>query len=127
MVTIVVLGHLIVSVLHGNAHTELGVDLLQWQQFYVIAVILITPLIALVLSWTRYVRAGLWLFFGSMLASLIFGASYHYIIISNDHVAHLPPGEARAMFRVTALLLLITETAGVILAMTAIRSFRKTG
>lgn len=127
MVTITVLAHLIVAILHGRAHTELGVGLMRWQQFYVIAVILLAPLVALVLSWTRYARAGLWLFFGSMLASLIFGASYHYIIISNDHVAHLPLGEARGMFRVTALLLLITETAGVILATAGIRSFRKTG
>jgi hypothetical protein len=72
--------------------------------------------VALVLSFTRYVRAGLWLLLASMLGSLIFGACYHYIIISPDHVAHLPAGEARSLFRVTAVLLLITETFGVIVA-----------
>jgi hypothetical protein len=56
-----------------------------------------------------------------MLGSLVFGAVYHYLIISNDHVAHLPPGEARQLFRITALLLLITEAVGVIVAALLIR------
>ena len=96
--------------------------LTSWQQFYVIAVILLAPLIALLLSWTRYAGAGLWLLLASMLGSLIFGACYHYIIISSDHVAHLPPGDARGLFRATALLLLITEAAGVVLAAMALRT-----
>jgi hypothetical protein len=60
-----------------------------------------------------------------MLGSLIFGACYHYIIVSNDHVAHLPPGEARGLFRVTALLLLITEAIGVVVAALGMRTFFK--
>jgi hypothetical protein len=122
VLTIIVIAHLIVNLLHGRAHTELGVGLISWQQLYVVAVILLAPLIGLVLSWTRYNRAGLWLLFASMLGSLIFGACYHYIIISNDHVAHLPPGDARGMFRVTALLLLITEAVGVVLAAMALKT-----
>jgi hypothetical protein len=102
----------------------LGVGLTSFQQFYVIAVILLAPLIALLLSWTRYARASLWLLLASMLGSLIFGACYHYIIVSSDHVAHLPPGDARGLFRVTALLLLITEAAGVVLAAIALRNGR---
>jgi len=61
-----------------------------------------------------------------MLGALIFGAVYHYVIISNDHVAHLPLGEARGLFRLTALLLLITETVGVIVAAMALRKLFKT-
>lgn len=120
-VPVTVIAHLIVNLLHGRAHTELGVGLTSWQQFYVIAVILLAPLIALLLSWTRYARTGLWLLLGSMLGSLIFGACYHYIIVSSDHVAHLTPGDARGLFRATALLLLITEAAGVVLAAMALR------
>jgi hypothetical protein len=115
-VTIVVLAHLVVVVLHGQAHTRLGVGLSNWQNLYVLIVIVLAPVVALVLSFTRYVRAGLWLLLASMLGSLIFGACYHYIIISPDHVAHLPAGEARGLFRVTAVLLLITETFGVVVA-----------
>jgi hypothetical protein len=126
VVTLAVVAHLVVSLLHGQAHTRLGVGLSNWQQTYVIVVILLAPLIALVLSWTRYVKAGIWLLLGSMLGSLIFGAVYHYIIISNDHVAYLPPGDARGLFRVTALLLLVTETSGVVVAALAARIFSKT-
>ena len=125
LVTLAILAHLVVVLVHGRAHTELGVGLTSWQQSYVMTIILLAPLVALVLSWTRYARVGVWLLLCSMLGSLIFGASYHYIIISNDHVAHLPPGEARGLFRITALLLLITETAGVAVGAMAVRRVLK--
>jgi hypothetical protein len=126
-VTIAVLAHLVVTILHGQAHTKLGVGLSNWQQAYVLAVILLAPLVALVLSFTRYARAGVWLLLASMLGSLIFGACYHYVVISPDHVAHLPAGEARGAFRVTALLLLVTETFGVVVAAMLLRaSFKRT-
>ena len=124
-VTVVVLSHLAVNLLHGRAHTELGVGLTSWQQFYVVVVILAAPLAALLLLWTKYSRTGLWLLLASMLGSLIFGACYHYILVSSDHVAHLPPGEARGLFRVTALLLLITEGLGVVAATVGVRTFFK--
>ena len=126
LVTIVVLAHLVVNLLHGQAHTSLGVGLNSWQQLYVVTVILLAPLVALVLSFTRYVRAGLWLLLVSMLGSFIFGGLHHYIFISPDHVAHLPPGDARGMFRITALLLLVTEALGVIVAGLALRRPQQT-
>jgi hypothetical protein len=124
LVIFAVLAHLIVVVLHGQAHTSLGVGLSTWQNLYVLAVIVLAPLVALALSFTRYARAGLWLLLASMLGSLIFGGIYHYLIISPDHVAHLPSGEARRLFRVTALLLLVTETFGVVVAARALRLAR---
>ena len=120
-ITIAVLAHLVVNILHGQAHTSLGVGLSAWQNLYVLAVILLAPLVALVLSFTRYTKAALWLLLLSMLGSFIFGGLYHYIIISPDHVAHLPPGDARGTFRVTALLLLVTEAFGVLVAVIGLR------
>ena len=125
IVTLAVLLHLLVVLLHGRAHTELGVGLSNWQQAYVMLVILLAPLVAMVMSWTRLARAGVWLLFLSLLGALIFGGVYHYIVISNDHVAHLPPGDARGLFQVTAVLLLVTETAGVIVAAIILRRFSK--
>ena len=119
-VTAVVVGHLIVNILHGQAHTSLAVGLSNWQQIYVVTVILLAPLVALVFSFTRYARAALWLLLLSMLGALIFGVCYHYLIISPDHVAHLPPGDARGMFRVTAVLLVATEALGVVVAVRAL-------
>lgn len=124
-VTIVVIAHLIVNILHGQAHTKLGVGLSSWQQMYVITVILLAPLVALALSFTRYARAGLWLLLVSMLGALIFGLCYHYVVISPDHVDHLPAGDARGLFRTTALLLVVTETLGVAVAFWLMRSHKK--
>lgn len=121
-ITIAVLAHLIVVVLHGQAHTQLGVGLSNWQQTYVLVVIVLAPIVALILSFTRYARLGLWLLLVSMLGSLIFGACYHYLIISPDHVAHLPPGSAQGLFRTTALLLLITEAFGAAVAAMLLRA-----
>ena len=69
-VTIAVLAHLIVTLIHGQAHTRLGVGLSDWQNVYVLAVIVVAPLVAFALSFTRYARAGLWLLLASMLGSL---------------------------------------------------------
>ncbi len=126
-VTIVVLAHLVVTLIHGQAHTRLGVGLSDWQQSYVLGVIVFAPVVALGLSFTRYAGAGLWLLLSSMLGSLIFGVVYHYLIISPDHVAHLPAGEAQGLFRITAVLLVITETFGVIVAALALRTLLKRG
>lgn len=123
--TIAVLAHLVVNVLHGRAHGDLNVGLNAWQNVYVIVVILIAPLIAMLLLWTRYARMGLVLLVVSMAGALIFGAMYHYVIISPDHVSHLPPGAAQGMFRLTALLLILTELFGVVAGLMGLRLNRK--
>ena len=122
-VTIAVVAHLIVTILHGQAHTSLAVGLSSWQQTYVLTVIVLAPLVALVFCFTRFARVGLWLLLVSMLGSFIFGLLYHYVIISPDHVAHLPPGDARGMFRITAVLLLITEALGILVGVIGVRRF----
>src|SRR5678815_3577479 len=123
--TFAVLAHLVVNLLHGRAHESLGVGLNTFQNVYVITVILIAPLIAMLLLWTRYARTGLLLLVISMAGSLIFGAIYHYVIVSPDHVSHLPPGDAQGMFRTTALLLILTELFGVIVGLLGLRSNRR--
>ena len=124
--TVAVLAHLVVTVLHGGAHSSLKVELNDWQRIYVLTVILIAPLIALVLVWTRRIRIGLLLLAVSMAGSLIFGAYFHYVFISPDHVSHLPSGDAQGMFRTTALLLVLTELFGVVAGMWGLRRLSST-
>ncbi len=125
IVTLVVLLHAVVVVLHGNAHTSLGVGLSSWQRIYVLVVIVIAPFVAGVFAWTpRWARFALFVLLFSMAGSLIFGACYHYLIVSPDNVAHLPAGEARGMFRSTAMLLFVTEALGVIVALLGLRASR---
>src|SRR5215510_9899815 len=108
-----VLAHLVVSMVHGRAHGQLAVGLSNWQNLYVLIVIVVAPLLAMVLIWTRLARIGLLLLVISMAGSLIFGIAYHYVVISPDHVSHLPPGDAQGLFRTTALLLALTELFGI--------------
>lgn len=112
--TLAVLAHLVVSIVHGRSHEQLAVGLSNWQNLYVFIVILIAPLLAMVLIWTRLARTGLLLLVISMAGSLIFGVAYHYVVISPDHVSHLPPGDAQGLFRTTALLLVLTELFGIV-------------
>jgi hypothetical protein len=121
LATIAVLAHLLVSLVHGYAHNQLGVGLSAWQNSYVLIVITLGPLIALALVWMRRTRVGFALLAISMAGSLIFGGYFHYIGISPDHVSHLPPGDAQGMFRVTAVLLLATELFGAIVGVLGMR------
>jgi ACR3 family arsenite efflux pump ArsB len=122
--TMSVLAHLLVSIVHGRAHERLAVGLSNWQNIYVLTVIVIAPLIAMVLIWTRLARPGLVLLVISMAGSLIFGVAYHYVVISPDHVSHIPLGDAQGLFRTTALLLVLTELFGVVVGLLGLRESR---
>ena len=122
--TVSVLAHLVVSMVHGRAHEQLAVGLSSWQNIYVMTVIVIAPLIAMALIWTRFARIGLLLLVISMAGSLIFGGLYHYVVISPDHVSHLPPGDAQGLFRTTALLLVLTELFGLVVGLWGLRKIQ---
>ena len=103
-----------IAVLHGRAHEQLGVGLDPWQNAYVMAVIVVAPLVALVLYWTRYAQAGALLLGISMLAGMLFGIYFHFIAISHDHISHLPEGDGQGFFIATAVLLVPIELLGTI-------------
>ena len=121
---IAVLGHLVIVVLHGAAHARLDIELNTWQKGYVALVIVAAPLVAAVFLATRHRRVGFMLLVASMAGSLIFGSYYHYVAVSPDHVSHLPPGDSQGLFRLTALLLVLTETFSVVVALLGLRSMR---
>ena len=108
----VVLGHALVATAHGSAHAHLGVSLTLGQKVFVLTVITLAPLVSMVLLWTPMRRPAAALLFLSMAGSLIFGVAYHFVIVSNDHVLHLPPGEWQITFQLTAVFLFITELCG---------------
>lgn len=89
-----------------------------------LTVIAIAPLVAMLLLWTRYARPGLVVLVVSMAGSLIFGVIYHFVVVSPDHVSHLPPGDAQGLFRMTAVLLMLTELFGVVVGLLGLRSNR---
>lgn len=112
--------HLLVNIAHGAAHTNLHIEMNSWQSVYILVVILVLPLVAAVLLWRRS-RLGFPLLFASMLGALLFGGYYHFIAAGADNVASLPPHSWALPFQVTAVLLALTEAAGVVVGVVGLR------
>lgn len=121
--------HLVAAVAHGAAHADLAVALSPAQNLFVYAVVVVAPLVAVGLLWTRYVRPALWLFLTAMCASFLFGAYYHYVFVSLDNVEHLPAGSAaaHARFALTAAILALIELASALCAAFALRWHHASG
>jgi hypothetical protein len=111
---VVVLAHLVVSMVHGVAHTQAHVPLSLPANLFVYIVILAGPLIGLALTWWAAPLGG-WLIAVSMAGSLVFGLVNHFVLASPDHVAHVDP-QWRSLFATTAVLLAVTEALGVVVA-----------
>lgn len=120
-VTVLVVTHLFINILHGAAHRELHVTLPPAGMLFVIVVILLGPLLALVLVWTSQKRVGLLLLTVSMAASAVFGLYHHFLVRGADHVSAQPAGLAGTAFVVTAYLLFLTESLGTILGLYFLR------
>ena len=112
-ITVLVAIHLAVNLWHGKAHATLAVTLPPEKNAFVFIVILILPVIAASLMWTRHVLVGVWTFFLSMLGALLFGAYHHYVLVSPDHIGHLPHGnaDAQSTFVASAAALTLLELA----------------
>jgi hypothetical protein len=119
-IALTVLGavHLVVAFWHGEVHSELAVALSRGQNFFVYAVVVLAPLVAVGLLWTRYVTLALWLFLTALCASLLFGTYYHYVFVSPDNVHDLPAGSAvaHARFALSAAILALIELASALCA-----------
>jgi len=118
----VVLAHLIISVVHGSAHTKASVPLSPASNLFVLTVILAGPLLGLALMW-RSQRIGSWLIALTLAGSLVFGFLNHFVFSSPDHVTHVDP-QWRPLFATTAVLLAVTEAFGSGLAVRSLRPRR---
>ena len=110
--TAIIVAHLLVNVVHGVAHRELHVGLSPSGSVFVVAVVLILPLVAMALVGAAQKRLGLILLSLSMLVSLLFGLYHHFLVISPDHVHSQPASPWGIAFTYTAYGLLITEAIG---------------
>jgi hypothetical protein len=118
-VAIVVVAHLIISVVHGMAHTEARIPMSTAANIFVIVVILAGPPVGLSLLW-RFERAGGGLIAATLLASFLFGLVNHFLLVGPDHVAHVA-ARVRPLFTVTAALLAMTESLGAVFAVRLVR------
>jgi len=110
MLAATVVVHLIISFVHGAAHSGAHVDLSRAGSLFVYVVILAGPLAGLALSFWR-LQIGAMIVAVTMSASLVFGAVNHFIIPGSDHVTHVAR-EWRVLFAATAALLVVVEAAG---------------
>jgi hypothetical protein len=119
----VVLAHLGVSVVHGAAHQTARVFLSTGATVFVAIVIIAGPLVGLAMLRPRP-AVGAGIVAATMAASLVFGVVNHFVVASPDHVSHVDPG-VRPLFSTTAVLLVVTESLGLGLALPVLRE-RKT-
>jgi hypothetical protein len=126
LITGLVIIHLAASFWHGDAHTKLAIGLPPEKNIFVYVVILIAPVVALILIWTRYSTIGLWVLALSMVGALLFGAYHHYVMVSPDNIGHLPEGsaEAHTQFISSAAVIALLELATALYAMFCLGSRR---
>ena len=121
--TAAVLGHLLISVLHGSAHDGGHVALTRARALFVYTVILAGPLSGLVAS-IFSPRAGALLVAATMAGALVFGFVNHFIISGPDHVSQVA-AEWRTLFTATAVLLVASEAAGIAAGLRIVRGPRE--
>ena len=102
----IVAGHLVLSIIHGSAHTGANVSLSPAATLFVYVVILA----GLALAWPSR-RPGGWVVALAMAAAFVFGVVNHFMLPGPDHVAHVAE-PWRWLFGSTAALLAITEAIG---------------
>ena len=111
----IVLLHLIVSFVHGAAHSGARVFLPLAGTLFVYIVILAGPLAGLALLRWRP-QAGAALVAVTMTGALVFGVVNHFIIPGSDHVTHVAR-EWQSLFAATAALLALLEAAGAVVGL----------
>lgn len=126
-VTVLVLVHLLATIWHGNAHTSLAINLPVVKTIFVYVVILLAPVLASVLVWTRYSLIGLWVLVISMFGALVFGIYHHYVMVSPDNVRHLPAGspESHSQFVTSAFVIAALELVSGLYAAFCLKTRRR--
>jgi hypothetical protein len=112
--------HLLVGLGHVVAHALLGVIPSGSQSAEIASINLVLPVISLAILKRNPLMGARWLSF-SLLACFAYGAYYHFLFESPDHVGHLPHGAWRLPFQISAVLLAVVDGAGAVAL--AIRCF----
>jgi hypothetical protein len=120
---LLVLLHLLITVPHGLAHSSMHIEMNGWQNVYIFVVINLVPLVSIFLIWKRLPASFLVLLI-AMLGSLLFGVYYHFIAPGPDNVAEVGGHDWTRTFQATAVLLAVSELAGVFVSLLGIRSQR---
>ncbi len=123
--TTIAIIHAIANGLHGLAHMEIPVSLSMLQSLFVGFVILLIPIIAAALLWTKLYRLGSWLLLGSITGSLLFGIYNHFIVMSPDHVSQISFAGWGLLFQITAFLIVIVDGVSCGIGIWALRTIQQ--
>ena len=105
--TALVLVHLVVSIVHGAAHSAAHVPLSPAASLFVFGVIVAGPLVGLALAWPAE-RIGSWVIATTMAGAFVFGCVNHFVLAGPDHVSQVAE-RWRPIFTATAVLLAAME------------------
>lgn len=114
--------HLVAAIVHGAAHEHYEIPMEPWQKIFISLVIVIAPPAAGVLLWRRRLRPGAWLLLVSMGGSLVFGITFHFLLLGPDHVSSVNMQGWGVTFQVTAFVLAVTEALGMTAALRVLRA-----
>jgi hypothetical protein len=123
-VTTLIVIHAIAATLHGLAHMEIPVALSPLQILFVGSVIMLAPIAATILLWTRFRQAGSWLLLGSMAGALLFGLYNHFIAIGPDRISQIPFTGWGVVFNMTAIFLFFIEGIGCVVGVWAVKTLQ---
>ena len=104
----------------------MGIGMQPWQSAFIAAVIFISPIIAMIMLWTRAQACGLALLGVSMAGALVFGLDYHFLAAGADNVSNVS-GRWSAAFQVTAALLGIIEAGAFVWSVWTLARARRSG
>jgi len=109
---LIVLVHMLVLFGHGAAHSHLHIEPSPWQRAFIAIVIFAAPILAALLLWTRWQRAGAVILGLSLAGSLFFGLYFHFVAAGTDSVFNPIHTHWDVWFRITAGLLVLVEAIG---------------
>jgi hypothetical protein len=104
--------HAIAVALHALAHVKLQIPASLFQNSFIALVIVLAPIAAAILLWTRFRFIGALLLLLSMAGSFAFGAYNHFMAPGTDNVAEASGSAWGMLFRITAALLSAVEGLG---------------
>ena len=120
---LIVLVHLLILLIHGNAHLHLHIDTQRWQSAFIGVVIFAGPVLAATLLWTRFNRAGAALMALTMAGAFVFGVINHFLLPGSDSVFERQIGQsAESMFLLSAIGLALIEAIGIVWGLAALKN-----
>ena len=123
--TAIIVIHEIVSGLHGLAHAKVPVYLSQFENLFVGTVFFLAPILAAILLWTPFYRAGSWLLLSSLAGSLLFGLYIHFNNSSSAYVSRVSWEGWGLLFQITVILLIVVDSVGCWLGVRVLQSMQQ--